>query len=164
MTDDFGSELAALCELSVRQLRSRFEEVFGEATRSRHRQHLIRRIAWRLQVLREGDVSERARRRADELARAAELRLSASAGIGEQDAANGSASARPRGGGRRYLAPGTVIRRAYKGRMITVQVLGKGFCYEGRTYKSLTAVAEAVSGTHWNGYHFFGMQNRKARP
>src|ERR1035438_6335407 len=60
------ASLAALC--------GKYWEVFEEATRSRHREHLFRRIAWRLQALAEGDLSERARTRAHQIARDADLR------------------------------------------------------------------------------------------
>ena len=65
---DIGHEVAALRRLTVGQLRQRFAEVYGEATTASNRTWLIKRIAWRLQALAEGDRSERARRRAEELA------------------------------------------------------------------------------------------------
>ena len=61
---------------TVGELRERYAQVFGEITRTWHREWLIKRIAWRLQALAEGDLSERARRRAAELADDANLRLS----------------------------------------------------------------------------------------
>jgi hypothetical protein len=69
------NEVAALQRLSIGQLRQRFAELFGEATKASNRTWLIKRIAWRLQALAEGDLSERARQRAAELARDADLRL-----------------------------------------------------------------------------------------
>ncbi len=48
-------------QLTVGQLQARFMDLFGEPSRSRHKEHLVRRIAWRLQALREGDLTERAR-------------------------------------------------------------------------------------------------------
>ena len=69
------NEVAALERLTIGQLRQRFAELFGEATHASNRTWLVRRIAWRLQALAEGDLSERARRRAAELARDADLRL-----------------------------------------------------------------------------------------
>jgi hypothetical protein len=56
------------------------------------------------------------------------------------------------------LLPGTVIKREYKGQMIRVTVLAEGFEYLGERYKSLTAVTKAVTGKHWNGFHFFGLR------
>jgi hypothetical protein len=68
------NERAALERLTVGQLRQRFAELFGEATHASNRTWLVKRIAWRLQALAEGDLSERARQRAQELARDADLR------------------------------------------------------------------------------------------
>jgi hypothetical protein len=68
-------EVATLERLTVGQLRQRFAELFGEATLASNRTWLVKRIAWRLQALAEGDLSERARQRAAELARDADLRL-----------------------------------------------------------------------------------------
>jgi hypothetical protein len=69
------NEVATLQRLSVGQLRLRFAELFGETTKASNRTWLVKRIIWRLQALAEGDLSERARRRAAELARDADLRL-----------------------------------------------------------------------------------------
>src|SRR6476660_8346262 len=68
-------EVHALERLTIADLRGRFAELFGEPTRATNRIWLIRRLAWRLQALAEGDLSERARRRAAELANDADLRL-----------------------------------------------------------------------------------------
>jgi hypothetical protein len=68
-------EVASLERLSLSQLRQRFIELFGEATQASNRTWLVKRIAWRMQALAEGDLSERARRRAAELAHDADLRL-----------------------------------------------------------------------------------------
>jgi hypothetical protein len=68
-------ELAALGRLTLKQLRTKYVEVFGEETNAQNKAWLVKRIAWRLQALQEGDLSERARRRAAELARDADLRL-----------------------------------------------------------------------------------------
>ncbi len=71
------NEVAALQRLSIGQLRQRFSELFGEATRASNRIWLVKRIAWRLQALAEGDLSERARQRAAAFAQDADLRLNA---------------------------------------------------------------------------------------
>ena len=60
--------------------------------------------------------------------------------------------------------PGALITRHYRGRMVQVRVLADGFEYEGVTYRSLSAVAKVVTGSHWNGWLFFGLTgapNRK---
>ena len=69
------TEVENLCRATLAALREKYREVFQEETRSRHREHLFRRIAWRLQALAEGDLSERARGRAHQIARAADLRM-----------------------------------------------------------------------------------------
>jgi hypothetical protein len=69
------NEVAALQRLSIAQLRQRFAELFGEATAAGNRTWLVKRLIWRMQALAEGDLSEHARLRAEELARDADLRL-----------------------------------------------------------------------------------------
>jgi hypothetical protein len=68
-------EIEKLRRASLTALRQKYREAFQEETRSRHREHLFRRIAWRLQALAEGDLSERARGRAREIAWDADLRM-----------------------------------------------------------------------------------------
>ena len=74
---DLAAEIAALPRLRVSELRAKFVTVFGEPTPSHNKVWLVKRIAWRLQAQAEGDLSERARQRAAELAADADLRLSA---------------------------------------------------------------------------------------
>lgn len=68
MTLNVAKELAELRRMSVADLRSRYAEVFGETTNARHKDWLVKRVIWRMQCLAEGDISERARARAAELA------------------------------------------------------------------------------------------------
>src|SRR5215212_10101958 len=75
MANEVVMELAALQRMGVAALREKYAEVFGEATTTGNRTWLVRRIAWRLQALAEGDLSERAKQRAAELARDADLRI-----------------------------------------------------------------------------------------
>jgi hypothetical protein len=75
MTRNIGKEVAAMQRMTVAELRGKYAEVFGEETRSRHKKHLLRRIAWRLQANEEGDLSERARHRARELAADPDVRM-----------------------------------------------------------------------------------------
>ena len=58
---------------------------------------------------------------------------------------------------RRRPSPGLVLVRHYKGRLVEVTVLEEGFAYQGKVFRSLSAVAKHVTGAHWNGYHFFGL-------
>ena len=54
--------------------------------------------------------------------------------------------------------PGSILTRPYKGRDIEVKVRANGFEFEGEIYRSLSAVAKAATGKHWNGYHFFKLR------
>jgi hypothetical protein len=149
------NEVAALQRLTIAQLRQRFAELFGEATHAGNRTWLVKRIAWRMQALAEGDLSERARRRAAELARDADLRLISPR---RQTTATTVAPepvpiAAPVD--HRLPPPGSLLARPYKGLLVQVQVLTEGFAYSGRVYPSLSAVAKAVTGSHTNGFHFF---------
>jgi DUF2924 family protein len=60
----------------------------------------------------------------------------------------------------RLPSVGTAITRQYKGRSIRVLVQAEGFEYEGQHYKTLTAVAEHITGSHINGYRFFRLEAR----
>jgi hypothetical protein len=162
-TLNIAKEVAALEQKTVGQLQDRYVEVFGEPVRSRHRQYLIRRIAWRLQANAEGGLSERALRRAEDLADDADVRVT------PPREANGNAasrSAKPTvvrmavAADPRLPTPGAQITRKYKGRTIAVTVLGDGFEYLGERYRSLTAVAKAITGSHMNGFRFFGLEGK----
>ena len=150
-------EIDHLRHKTVAELKVRYLEAFGEASRSNHKQFLIRRIAWRLQAVAEGDLSERARERALSLARDADLRLRAPQG------SSGIATTAGRHRDARLPAPGTILRRAFRDQNITVHVLEGGFQYEGAVYRSLSAVARHISGTQWNGFSFFRLPSAAGR-
>lgn len=164
---DVSQQIEELAQMTVSQLREKYIEVFGEESRSNHKQFLFRRIAWRIQALAEGGLSERARRRALEIANDADLRIRApktffgqNTAIPPQLAVRTKAS---RSFDRRLPAPGTILRRHYKGREIIVRVLTDGFEFEHRIYRSLSAIARELTGTKWNGFLFFNLQSVEER-
>lgn len=159
MTLNIAKEVAALGRMTVSDLRSKHIEAFGEPTRTGNRDYLVKRIAWRLQANTHGDLSEQARRRAEELANDADLRTTAPKVRRSEDqpALTRQTSVAFDSDSRLPLAGGNLTRR-YKGREIVVRVRPKGFEYEGEIYRSLSAVAKAITGTHWNGYHFFKLK------
>lgn len=156
MNLNVGKELAALNRMSVDALRAKYAEVFGESTNGRHKQWLVKRIIWRMQSLVEGDLTERARQRAAELANDADLRRRAPKSPASTEAASpANAKPLPARIDRRIPIPGSLITRVYKGENVVVTVLPLGFEYEGEKYKSLSAIAKKITGSHCNGYHFF---------
>jgi hypothetical protein len=60
------------------------------------------------------------------------------------------------------LRPGTVLGREWKGKMHRVVVMADGFAWNGKTYRSLTKVSLAITGTRWNGPKFFGVRDTKS--
>ena len=169
------AEHAALERMTAVELRARHTQVFGEETRSGNKPYLVKRILWRMQANAEGGLTERARRRAEELANDAALRTTVpkqATGCRLEAAGKTIVRRMPTSS----LTPqasslplaGACLRRPYKGREIVVFVRPKDFEYEGTIYRSLSAVATAVTGTHWNGYHFFrletGGRRREAKP
>lgn len=159
MSLSIKKELAALEQMTVGQLHERYAEVFGESARSRHRLYLIRRIAWRLQANAEGGLTERALRRAEELANIAEVRVTPPK-VGRAERTAVSVAAVRIAADPRLPAPGAAITRRYKGRTLNVTVLADGFEYAGERYPSLTAVAKVITGSHINGFRFFGLEGR----
>ena len=159
MTMTIAKEVAALGRMTVSELRSKHIDAFGEPTRTGNKEYLVKRIAWRLQANAHGDLSEQARRRADELANDADLRTTAPKVRKTEDrpALTRQTSVAFDSDSRLPMA-GSNIKRLYKGREIVVRVLPKGFEYEGEVYRTLSAVAKAITGTHWNGYHFFNLK------
>ncbi len=162
MNPQLATEIAGLQNLKLHALKARYRELFGEDSLSSNRIHLVRRIGWRLQAIASGDLSQRARQRAAELARDADLRLRPTPEVcrcidgvnqGElQQAASISDS--------RIPPVGESVTRQYRGRTIRVAIVSGGFEWNGRIYGSLSAVAWHATGTRWNGYAFFGL-NRK---
>ena len=155
---NLARQIAALQQMTTAELRAKYAEAFGEGTNVNNRAWLVKRLAWRLQALAEGDFSERARQRARELACDADLRSSPprTAHPVEVGAvpAGPTRSAPPRPDPR--LPPvGTILRRRYKGMLLQVQVQAEGLVFDGHRYPSLSAVAKAITGSHCNGFLFF---------
>lgn len=167
MATSIERELTALETMTTTALCERYAELHGQPVRTRHRRYLIRKIAWRIQALAEGDLSERARRRAAELANDADVRVmpprAAEAQTTPADAVNNAVATN---GGHpddsRLPAPGTSLMREYKGRQVRVVVLPDGgFEWEGAKYKTLSSVAKAVTGQHINGFRFFHLEGKR---
>ena len=158
MATNVSTEVSALRHMTPAQLREKYLEVFGEASRTGNKDFLFKRVAWRIQSLAEGTLSERAKHRAAELARDADIRMTMPRQRDVSAGAHVSIKPAPPQGPTRLPLPGTILTRRYRGRLIEATVLPKGFEWDGQVYKSLTAVAKAVTGSHWNGFLFFSLK------
>ena len=165
MSLNIGKQIAELKQMTVRKLREKYQEVFGEPTRAGNKNFLFKRIVWRIQSLAEGDLSERARRRADELAHDADLRTTAPRTPLAMAGGNGANDAKPAPAttDERVPPPGTVLTRVYRGQAYHVVVRDDGFEYDGQVFRSLSAIAKMITGSHWNGLLFFRIAKPKAR-
>ena len=154
-------QIDALRRMTVADLKVKWRELYGEDTRSCNRAYLWKRLAWRLQELAYGGLSERAKARIEELNRDGDLRM-----LPSRKWQPPTADARPADAPRRPLRdprlprPGSTISRLYRGHEIRVTVLDDGFEYDGWRYASLSALAREVTGQRWNGMLFFGLTKR----
>jgi hypothetical protein len=166
MKKTLRDRIAALAAMNVPALREEHRKVFGKEPVSSHRQFLFRKIAWRLQADEEGWQPDAVRELARGIARNSPLRnrviTNASkrrAGLPPEQTA--VATIEPDHDPRLPM-PGGVIVKQYKGRTHVVQVLDDGrFAYDDRRYTSLSAIAQEITGTKWNGLLFFGLTEKK---
>jgi hypothetical protein len=157
---DLNQHIDQLRHLTTAQLQLKYRELFGQTSHSNHKDYLFRRVAWRMQAVAEGGLSERARAYAREIAADADLRLCAPRKpIGTQPAVRVANASRQLD--RRVPPAGTQLIKRYKDETLTVTVLEDGYQYRDRVYKSLSAIARQVTGTQWNGYVFFGLRLRQ---
>jgi len=146
-------ELAGLDKMSVGELAEKYRQVFGEPTRTRNKEYLRKRIAWRIQECAEGGLSPRALERIEQLAPDAPARWRqpvARKDAGAPVIAIGTAARDPR------IPPvGTVLTRIHDGVEHKVTVLADGFEHNGEQHRSLSKIARVITGTPWNGFLFF---------
>ena len=154
------ARIQALQQMSTAELREEWRGVMGEEPRSYHRTWLWRRLAWAIQAKEYGGLSAQAQERLNELLPRAETWMP----LGKRAFRDvGTPLPVPQARDSRLPAPGTILTREYRGRTIAVTVLEDGFDLEGKRFPSLTAVAKAVTGSHWNGRYFFGLQGSQRR-
>jgi hypothetical protein len=157
------AQIEALQRMSVGELQAEWTRLYGEPSRSRHREYLLRRLCWRVQEIRLGGLGVAAKQRIAELAPASFVRARVPAEF-QPPAEPGPAEQPPRTvRDPRLPSPGTVITRQYHGREIRVVVIEDGVEWDGRQFGSLSAVAKAVTGQKWNGRLFFGLTQRRRK-
>ena len=139
------ARLAALKAMSVNELKTEWQAMFDAPAPNNSRTFLEIRLAYRIQELTYGGPDKQTRRLLDLLADEVEGTLTRKAQIADP----------------RNPVVGTKLIREWDGIAHTVTVLKEGFEWGGRRYKSLSAVARAITGTRWNGYRFFGLRERQ---
>ena len=139
------ARLAALKRMSVRELKAEWQSLYGEAAPNNSRVFLEIRLGYRLQELTYGGIDRETRRMLDLLA----------------DEVEGLPRRKSQIADPRNPVVGTRLIRNWDGVAHTVTVLKDGFDWQGRKFKSLSAIAREITGTRWNGYRFFGLRESK---
>ncbi len=160
LTPEMREEIESLPNRTVNELREKFREVLGYTSLSRNRQFLVRKLTWGIQIRQWGDISEETRRRAYELADFRFLRVRMPRNMMAPPALDSQNVVRKKvqlSIDPRLPMPCATITKEHEGRELRVKVLDKGFEFEGKVYRSLSAIAKEVTGTNWNGYSWFGL-------
>ena len=144
-------QIAELETLSREELKDRWRELLGIEPPAGSRSYWVKRLAYRIQELEFGGVSEatRGRLRAHLEKEGLSAEGTAPAPLERRNANDGG------------LTPGTRLVRTWRGQRYEVVVTDTGFEFDGRPYRSLTAVAKAITSQHWNGRAFFGLSKRR---
>ncbi len=153
MGKNVAEEIMELRELKVPELVTRYEALFGKPPRTKHREWLWKRISWKVQERRFGGLSEVAKRRLEELISEIDLPR------GERERSVTGAPCGDSGAAEHKV--GTVFTRTWRGREVRACRVEGGYESEGVVYRSLSALAKAITGSHWNGRLFFGLTKRK---
>ena len=143
--DSVLAQVAALRSMPAPELRKQWQKLFDTPPPRYNRRFLESRLAYRIQELAYGGLKPETVRRLEQL--------------GEQ-LDGGNITVRRQRADDRPIA-GTRLIREYQGIEHCVTVLQDGYEWQGRPYKSLSAVARAITGTRWNGPRFFGLKNRR---
>ena len=146
MTNTIVARTAALRTMPTTDLRALWQNLFETAPPRQSRRFLESRLAYRIQELEYGELKPTTVARLEALGEEFDG--------GKTDIRRQRADDRP--------VTGTRLIREYQGAEHCVTVLAGGFEYQGRPYKSLSAVARAITGTRWNGWVFFGVRRSGA--
>jgi hypothetical protein len=163
MDTSIVSEINRLRQMTVCELRVEWQRLYGEESRSRNKDFLWRRLAWRIQELQLGGLADAAKARMLEIAPATFVRSQIPPGFRPQlpDAQSPGPTVPRRDP--RLPAPGSTIVRVYRGQTLRLQVLDDGFELGGVHYDSLSEAARVVTGQRWNGPLFWGLAKRNRK-
>ena len=162
MEPDLETRIRAIPRMTTAELKAEWVRLNGAPPRSGNVQWMRKRLVHRAQVDVLGDLSPEAKARLEYLMQFAPQWVP----MGRRSLANRVVAPpkpepTPRPNGKGKPTPGTVLSRFYKGRTVEVLVRETGWEYEGTIYASLTAAAQAITGSHWNGNLFFGLTQRE---
>ena len=143
MTDTIIARITALKSTPTPDLRLLWRDLFESEPPRQNRRFLESRLAYRIQELEYGGLKPATIKRLEALG---------------EDLDGGKAEVRRKRADDRPVA-GTRLIRDYQGVEHCVTVLADGFDYQGQPYKSLSAIARAITGTRWNGWVFFGLRH-----
>ena len=145
MKDPVLAQLAALKGAPAAALKTKWRTLFDTEPPPYNRRFLESRLAYRIQELTYGGLKKETVERLRELGRQYDRK----------------SSTRPKGRGERLPLAGTRLLRDWQGIEHAVTVRESDFEYQGRPYKSLSAVAREITGVRWNGWVFFGLKNHR---
>ncbi len=145
--DPIPARLAALKAAKTPDLKQQWRELFDSEPPPCNRRYLESRLAYRIQELSLGGLKPETIRRLE--------RLGEQLDGGDRKKSRIRADAMP--------IAGTRLIREWRGVEHVVTVTADGFEWQGRPFRSLSAIARAITGTRWNGWVFFGLKNRRAR-
>ena len=148
MTDTIPARLAALKTTSTPDLKQQWRDLFDSEPPPFNRRYLESRIAYRIQELAYGGLKPETVQRLERLG---------------EELDGGDKKKRGMRLNRDRPITGTRLLREWQGVEQIVTVTADGFEWQGRPYKSLSAIARAITGTRWNGWVFFGLKNRRGR-
>ncbi len=152
---DIAKQIEDFRQMKVSELVERYVELFGKSPRSKNRDRLWKRCAWKLQEHQFGGLSRVAKRRLEELIAEIDLPLPERTRSACGVVCCPQCPEEPK--------VGVVLVRKWKGREVRATRVDSGWLCEGAVYRSLTAAARAVTGSGWNGRLFFGLTERKRK-
>jgi Protein of unknown function (DUF2924) len=160
-------DLSRLVKMDARRLQALHRELFGVEHPVTNAGHLRRKIACHVQARKNGGLPDSAVRHALAIARNAQLRVRISDNVARRKHSippDRSATTFIASHDTRLPLAGTLLVKEFKGNTLVVKVLNEGFEYNGHRFTSLSAIAQEITGTKWNGFRFFGLlqENRHA--
>lgn len=147
-------QIADLPNLTYDELVQLWRTLHGNEPPAYNRQFIMKRLAYRIQEIAYGGLSDETHRKMDAVLKRHGY---------DENGMLAKASRRRNGRAKDTPVVGSRLVRQWNGRRYEVTALHDGFEFEGRKYRSLSAIAKAITGTHWNGRAFFGCAGRSAR-